>query len=70
MLDPLRYFPLLSCLYSLHEVLHYASVQESAFMYMQGSYRSVLPKKWLWQVVSWPDHGTASDLKGGWLLCS
>ncbi len=44
MLDPLRYFPLLSCLYSLHEVLYYASVQESAFLYMQGSYRSVLPQ--------------------------
>ncbi len=44
MLEPLRYFPLLSCLYSLHEVLYYASVQESAFLYMQGSYWSVLPK--------------------------
>ena len=44
MLEPLRYFPLLSCLYSLHEVLYYASVQESAILYMQGSYRSVLPK--------------------------
>ncbi len=44
MLEPLRYFPLLSCLYSLHEVLYYASVQESALLYMQGSYRSVLPK--------------------------
>jgi hypothetical protein len=44
MLEPLWYFPLLSCLYSLHEVLYYASVQESALMYMQGSYRSVLPK--------------------------
>ncbi len=43
-LEPLRYFPLLFCLYSLHEVLYYASVQESAFLYMQGSYRSVLPK--------------------------
>ena len=30
MLEPLRYFPLLSCLYSLHEVMYYASVQESA----------------------------------------
>ncbi len=44
MLEPLRYFPLLSCLYSLHEVLYYASVHESAILYMQGSYRSVLPK--------------------------
>jgi hypothetical protein len=29
---------------SLHAMLYYASVQESALLYMQDSYRSVLPK--------------------------
>ena len=29
---------------SLHTMLYYASVQESASLYMQSSYRSVLPK--------------------------
>ncbi len=29
---------------SLHTMLYYASVQESAALYMQDSYRSVLPK--------------------------
>jgi hypothetical protein len=57
MLEPLRYFPLLSCLYTLHEVLHNASVQESAFLYMQGSMLFIqvcTPQEWLWQVVRFP----------------
>ncbi len=41
---PLSHIPLLTRLYHLHDPTYNASVQESALLYMQGSYRDVLPK--------------------------
>ena len=41
---PLSYIPLQTRLYHLHDPTYNASVQESALLYMQGSYRDVLSK--------------------------
>ncbi len=41
---PLSYIPLRIRLFHLHHPTYNASVQESALLYMQGSYRDVLPK--------------------------
>ncbi len=60
MLEPLGYFPPLSCLYSLHEVLYYASVQESWQQCVWGG-SNVYEVK--------PDCGSLYMASSAWVVC-